>query len=296
MNNITLCLIYERKTYMRIIVDSAADFTREELNQYNISCVSMQVIFGQESINAAALSPDTFWQRLLSGEIAKTSQPSPDAFLFEFEAAQADGEEIIYIGVSSSISGTVQSATIAASMLESDRIHIVDTLSGAGGQKLLALHACRLRDEGNLSAHEIAQELKALRSRIHLYASLDTLENLARSGRISKAAASIGTLAQLKPLVKITPDTDGHVEVCGKAIGRHRAIDALIKLIDKQNIDERFPVIPIYSYNRDNCDALIKKLKAGGTTVNEELCSALGPTLATHIGPNAYGLAFVAAE
>ena len=281
---------------MRIIVDSAADFTREELEQYNISCVSMQVIFGQESISAAALSADHFWQRLLSGEIAKTSQPSPDAFLFEFESAQADGEEVIYIGVSSSISGTIQSATIAASMLEADRIHIVDTLSAAGGQKLLALHACRLRDEGHMSAREIAQALTALRSRIHLYASLDTLENLARSGRISKAAASIGTLAQLKPLVKVTPDTDGHVEVCGKAIGRHRAIDAIAKLIGRHSIDERFPILPIYAYAQDNCNALIKKLKADGIPASEALCTALGPTLATHIGPNAYGVAFVAAE
>ena len=142
---------------MRIVVDSAADFTREELNQYNISCVPMQVIFGQESISAAALSPDHFWQRLLSGEIAKTSQPSPEAFLQEFEAAQAAGEESIYIGISSSISGTLQSATIAASMMENAKIHIVDTLSGAGGQKLLVLYACRLRDEGSMSACEIAK-------------------------------------------------------------------------------------------------------------------------------------------
>ena len=181
-------------------------------------------------------------------------------------------------------------------MLENEAIHIVDTLTGAGGQKLLALHACRLRDEGRLSAHEIAQELKALRSRIHLCAGLDTLDNLARSGRISKAAASIGTLAQLKPLVKITPDTDGHVEVCGKAIGRHRAIDAVATLISKHEIDESFPVVPIFTYDAGNCAALVKKLKANGIAVSEELRSALGPTLATHIGPNAYGVAFVAAE
>ena len=281
---------------MHIITDSAADFTREELIKYHVACVHMQVIFGEESTSAADLSSEIFWQRLLAGEIAKTSQPAPDAFLTQFEDVSDADEEIIYIGVSSAISGTVQSATIAASMLENEKIHIVDTLSGASGQKLLVLHACRLRDEGQLSAKEIAEELNKLRSRIHLYASLDTLENLARSGRISKAAASIGTLAQLKPRVKITPDTDGHVEVCGKAIGRHRAIDALIKLIGKQSIDERFPIIPIYSYNQDNCDALIKKLKTGSMAVNEDLCSALGPTLATHIGPNAYGLAFVAAE
>lgn len=281
---------------MRIITDSAADFTREELDQYNIRCVPMQVMFGQESYSAAELPPDSFWQHLNAGEIAKTSQPSPDAFLQEFEAAEQAGEEVVYVGISSSISGTLQSATIASSMADRAKIHIVDTLTGAGGQKLLAMHACRLRDEGLLTAREIAEELKKLRNRIHLYASLDTLENLARSGRISKAAASIGSLAQLKPLAKITPETNGNIEVCGKAIGRHRAIDAVAKLIMKHKIDERFPVIPIYTYCADNCAALVKKLKAGGVTVSEHLYSALGPTLSTHIGANAYGIVFVEAE
>ena len=103
---------------MRIITDSAADLTSEELLQYQIHCVPMQVIFGEESRCAAELYADTFWNRLLSGEIAKTSQPSPDAFLTEFESAAQAGEEALYIGVSSALSGTYQSAMIAASMME----------------------------------------------------------------------------------------------------------------------------------------------------------------------------------
>lgn len=281
---------------MRIITDSAADFTREELKQHDVRCVPMQVMFGEESFAADKLPLDAFWQRLLAGEIAKTSQPSPDAFHTEFKAAHNDGEEVVYVGVSSSISGTMQSAHIAASMLEDAKIHLFDALTGAGGQKLLALHACRLRDEGRLTAKQIVAELEKIRSRVHLYASLDTLENLARSGRISKAAASIGTLAQLKPLARITPETSGNIEVCGKAIGRHRAIDAVARLVTKHRIDERFPVIPIYTYCADNCAALVKKLKACGVTVSENMYSALGPTLSTHIGPNAYGVVFVEAE
>lgn len=281
---------------MRIITDSAADFTREELERYQIRCVPMQVIFGEESLCADELPADVFWNRLLSGEIAKTSQPSPDAFLNEFEAAAQNDKEILYIGVSSAISGTYQSASIAASMLENAKVHLVDTLTGAAGQKILALHACRLRDEGHLSAEAIAEELNHLKTRIHLYAGLDTLENLARSGRISKAAANIGTLAQLKPLARITPEAEGRVEVCGKAIGRHRAIDAVVKLITKHSIDERFPIIPLYTYSTDNCDAMIKNLNAYGLSVDTQLASALGPTLGAHIGPNAYGAAFVIAE
>ena len=76
----------------------------------------------------------------------------------------------------------------------------------------------------------------------------------------------------------------------------NHAIAAIAKLIDKHIIDERFPVMPIYTYSADNCAALVKKLKANGIAVSDELLSALGPTLSTHIGPNAYGIAFVAAE
>lgn len=281
---------------MRIITDSAADFTREELEQNDVHCVPMQVIFGAESFSASALSAEEFWRRLLSGEIGKTSQPSPDAFLAEFEAAQRAGEEVVCIVVSSAISGTMQSAMIAASMLESARIHIVDSLSAAGGQKLLAMRACQLRDQGRLTAAQIASELTRLRSRVHVYAGLDTLENLARSGRISKAAANIGTLAQLKPLVRLTPETAGGVDVCGKAVGRHRAIDAVARMISQHRLDERYPVIPLYTHSIDNCAALIKKLQACGVAVSERMASALGSTLATHIGAGAYGAAFVEAE
>ncbi len=282
---------------MFIITDSAADFSDKELLAHQIERVPMQVMFGEESFTAGLDLPDErFWERLLSGEIGKTSQPSPDAFLSAFRKAAEAGEEILYIGVSSALSGTLQSATIAASMLEDAKIHIVDSLSVSGAQKLLVLHACRLRDEGRLSAQEIVHELEQLRSRIRVFASLDTLENLARSGRISKAAASIGTLAQLKPIVSITPETEGSVDVCGKAIGRHRAIDAIIKLMLKYKIDERFPIIPLYSYCPDNCAALIKKLHEHDLPVQEQILTTLGPTLSTHVGPNAYGAAFVCEE
>lgn len=280
---------------IRIITDSAADFTDEELRRHDVRCVPMQVIFGSQSFTAGRdIAREDLWARLMRGEIGKTSQPSPDAFLTEFEQAQEAGDEVVYIGVSSGISGTIQSASIARSMLENAKIHIVDTLSGTVGQKILALHACSLRDKGRLTGEKIAEEIRALSSRVRLFAVLDTLENLARSGRIPKAAASIGKLAQLKPIGQLTKE--GKIEICGKAIGRHRAIDALSKKVSALRIDERFPVLPLYSYLTDNCEAMIKKLRQSGVSIAENDMSELGPTLSLHIGPNAFGLAFVEAD
>lgn len=277
---------------MRIITDSAADFTNEDLLRYDIDCVRTQVIAGDNSYTPGVdLTDEEFWQRLLAGEVMKTSQPSPEAFLEAFERAKKQGEEAVYVGLSSALSGTLQSAKIAASMLAYDKLHIVDSLNGAAGQKLLVMHACKLREEGKLLAGEIATKLEEVRSRVKLFASLDTLDNLARSGRIPKALASLGALAKLKPLLEVSPD--GHIVLGGKAFGRHRAIDSLAKRIAAYQIDAEHPLLPLYSYDDENCCALIKKLTALGVQVNENLKSAIGTAIAPHIGPGAYGVAFV---
>ena len=108
---------------MRIITDSAADFTNEELQAYDIDCVRTQVMFGDKSYTPGVdLSEKEFWDKLMVGENAKTSQPSPEAFLQVFERIKELGEEAIYICVSSSLSGTMQGARLAASMLNYDKL------------------------------------------------------------------------------------------------------------------------------------------------------------------------------
>lgn len=280
---------------MQIITDSAADFTREELSRYGVSCVPTGVIFGEDDyISSDELTEEELWRRSLAGERIRTSQPSPDTFMNIFRAACSGGESAVYIGVSSALSGTLQSARLAASMLEDCRVYIVDSLCGAAAQKLLVLHACRLRDEGRLLAGELAERIEALRSRIRLYAGVNTLDNLARSGRIPKAVASIGSLARLKPLLEVT--REGRIGLCGKAFGRHRAIETLAKKIASICIDSEHPVIPFYSYQKENCLALLRKLKELGVSADEALISAIGPAIGAHIGPDAYGVTFIEAE
>ena len=277
---------------IRILTDSAADFTAEEIASYSLRLIPLQVIFGEETFLAGqTLDREVFWSRLIGGETPTTSQPSPESFIKAFEDARDAGDEVIYIALSSSLSGTMQGAMIAASMVEYDRIHIIDSLSATVGQKLLTLAACRMRDEGTLSATQIAEEIEQLRTRVRVYANVDTLEYLARGGRLSKAAASIGTLAQLKPQIMIS--SEGKVDVFGKAIGRHRAIESLVKKISSFTIDEAHPVIPVYSYDPANAEAFMSKLEKAGVTCAASLMTDLGATIGTHVGPNAYGAAFI---
>jgi len=276
---------------IRIVTDSCADFTREELAFYNVRAVALQTIFGEETFYAGeTLDRDVFWTRLIGGENPTTSQPSPDSFVKVFEEAKAAGDEVVYIAVSSGISGTMQSALLAKSMVEYDGIEIIDSNTAAGAQKILVIAACALRDQDR-DAADIVKAIVDLRDRVHVFAGVDTLEYLARGGRISKAAASIGTLAQLKPLVYMSEE--GKVEVFAKAIGRHRAIDTLVKKVESLGVDTDYPIIPIYSYNTENCEAFLKKLDKIGIPSNREMMSELGATIASHIGPNLYGLCFV---
>lgn len=277
---------------MRIITDSAADFSSAELSKYSITAVPLQVVFGVDAYaDGVTLTPDIFWTRLIGGENPKTSQPTPDAFLTEFEAAKEAGEGVVCVLLSSGLSGTVQSAVLAKSMCDYDDIHIVDSLQAATAEKLLVMHACKLRDEGRLSAAEIAEELRSFSKRIKLYASLDTLDYLARGGRIPQAAATLGSLVQLKVLITLTEE--GKVGMAGKGMGLHRSTASLLKLIQQHEIDDDYPVLPLYTYSAENCCNMIKKLNQAGIAAREEDAQAVGATIGTHVGPGAFGLVFV---
>jgi len=277
---------------MRIITDSAADFSAAELKQYNIASVALQVVFGEDCYeDGVTLTSDIFWSRIMSGENPKTSQPTPDAFLSAFEDARDAGESVVCILLSSGLSGTFQSAALARSICGYDDIHIVDSLQAAAAEKMLVLRACQLRDEGRMNAAEIAQELRSFAKHIKLYACLDTLDYLARGGRIPAAAAALGSLVQLKVL--ITLSDEGKVSMAGKGMGMHRATASLIKLITQHEIDEQYPPIPLYTYSAENCSAFIRKLNAQGIACRAEDAVSVGATIGTHTGPNVFGLVFV---
>ena len=276
---------------IRIITDSAADFSQSELQALSVRCVPMTVSFGEDSYtDGVDLPQEIFWQRMEAGQNPKTSQPSPDAFLREFEAAKDAGDSVVCILISSALSGTMQSALIAAGMVEDLDIALVDSLTATAGQRLLVQEACRLRDAGNESAQDIAAAVRQLVPRIRIAACLDTLSYLARGGRIPKAAADLGKLVNLKPLVALSPE--GRVAMAGKARGLPGAYVALFKKIEELGgINPSFAalagytlstreVAPIQTYLRDNLQQ------------EDPLVRQIGCVIGTHAGPGAFGLAF----
>ncbi len=277
---------------VRIITDSAADFEPFELEKLNISCIPITVMLDeaeyQENIN---LSKDQFFALLAStGASPRTSQPSPQLLADLLTDAKKAGDEAVYITLSSALSGTYQSACMTKEDMDCDGFHIIDGKNGTGGQRMLVEEAVRLRDAGK-SAQEIAEGVLALRDRIVLYACIDTLEYLYRGGRISHTVYKLGTMAQVKPIIRVAED--GGIEVPAKAMGMRKGMDFLCKRIEQQKPSVDFPLYVMYTADRNIGRTLAEKVRQMGYDVPEERIVQVGAGIGSHIGPNACGIVYV---
>jgi len=277
---------------VRLITDSAADFEPRELEQLQIQCIPITVMFGeeeyQENIN---LTKNRFYELMLSsGNPPKTAQPSPQILLDLFEDAVKAGEEAIYVTLSSALSGTYQSALMTKNLVDSDLVHVVDALNATGGQRMILEHAAKLRDEGK-SAAQIIAGIEEIRSRIVLYACIDTLEYLYKGGRISHTTYKLGTLANIKPIINV--DRSGRVAIPAKAMGMRKGMDYLCKRVEEITPDPEFPLYVMYTNNRSVAQTLAARLGAIGCTIPDHRIIQVGAGIGSHIGPNACGLVYV---
>ena len=278
---------------VRIITDSAADFELRELEERNISCIPITVMLDeaeyQETVN---LSKDQFFELLAStGASPKTAQPSPQILTDLFEQAKQAGEEALYITLSSALSGTYQTAAMIREDMDSDLCFVLDSRNATGGQRLLVEHALRLRDQGKTAA-EIMAEVAPLRDRIVLYACIDTLEYLYRGGRISQTVYKLGTMAQVKPIIRVTEE--GGIEVPAKAIGMRKGMDWLCKRIEQQKPSKDHNFYVMYTADRTIGQTLAQKIRDMGYDIPEERIIQVGAGIGSHIGPNACGFVYIA--
>ena len=275
----------------RIITDSSADLTAQEAEALHVHIVSMSIQFGDRSyLDGVDLSKPEFYQLLAAGKDSPTTaQPTPADFLTPLEEAKEAGDEAVVIPLSSQLSGTYQSAVIAKDMCEYSPIQVVDSRSASAGIHLLVEEACRLRDSG-ASAQEIAQALEALKGRVRIFALIDTLEYLRRGGRLSNLQASLGTVTKLKPVISVRA---GAVMVVGKAFGVSAAMKQLLRFLAEHPVDNSFPAYALYSDDESRVDDFIPRLRELDLLPKELRRCSIGPTIGTHIGPGAVGMAYI---
>lgn len=277
------------KRNIRIITDSASDMTA---TRPELTVLPMTITFGNNAyLDGVTLSHADFYARLVEGdELPTTSQIAPYDFERVFRAARDAGEEAIVVTLSSKLSGTCQSATLAASAC-GDGIHIVDSETVCVGERILVEYALRLLDEG-LPAAGIAAQLERKKRDIRLIALLDTLEYLMRGGRISRAVGFVGGMLSIKPVIAIQ---EGEIAVLGRARGSRNSNNLLSEQIRQcGGVDFRLPYALGYT---GLSDALLQKYIRDSACLwaahAEALpCYTVGGTIGTHAGPGAVAVAF----
>lgn len=272
---------------IRIVTDTAADCMDQEVKDLDIEVIELPVIF--EDNTEPCRKTDLFWNSLISGKVAHTSQPSPEVFNTIFADAEAKGEALIYISISSKLSGTYSNALAIKERLGYENVYVVDSRNATTAEKMLVLAACKLRDEGK-DALEIVDRLNELKHRVKTYACIDTLKYLARGGRISKATAAIGTLMNIKPLITIT---DGEIENFAKTVGTTFAMNKILDTLKESEIDWDYAPIPIYSFDSKHALSLIRRANEMDLPLDKKYLTPIGPTIATHIGPGGFGIVYI---
>lgn len=278
---------------VQLIVDSASDIQPREAKELGLIHMPLFVSFGDQMYrDAVDLDHRAFYEKLIESDaLPVTSQINPGAFGEVLENLPAEDDAVI-ICMSSVLSGTYQSACIAASAYPG-RVWVVDSLSVCVGQRLLALRAVKMRDEG-ASAQEIAETLTRERDEVRVMAVLDTLEYLKKGGRISATVAYAGSLLSIKPVVAVE---QGAVALVGKARGSKNGNNLLRELVKKSGgIDFDRPYALAYS---GLSDEMLKKyvIDSGelwqGQTEHLPI-STVGCAIGTHVGPGAVAVAFFA--
>lgn len=275
---------------VKFVIDSASDVLPKEAEALGISHLPLKVIFGQqEYADGTELSHEAFFEMLeQSQQLPTTCQVPPADFEHAYATLVAQGHEVVVITISSQLSGTYQSAMIAAEEFEG-KVFVVDSLSAAIGERILLMRGLELASRG-MDAKEIAQTLMEERNRIRLVAVLDTLEYLKKGGRIGAAAAFAGGLLAIKPAIKIC---DGKVVMAGTARGHKKANALLKELIEGYGgVNFEMPVALTCAGNDRLLQGFIKDCSSLWNGREELPIFSLGCTIGTHVGPGAYGIAF----
>ena len=276
---------------VRLIIDSTTNIPEKIRSRFTI--IPLKVRFGDEEfIEGITIDDKRFYEKLIESDVLPTtSQPSPEDFAKAYKEALEAGEEVLVITLSSKLSGTYQSAVIAAMGFPDDKIHIVDSKSVAIGTGILVQMALSMADNG-MSASQIAEVITNERENIRLIALLDTLEYLKKGGRISKTVAFAGGILSIKPVICVV---DGEVKLLGKARGSKHGNNLLVQEIKAAGgVDFRKPVLLGYT---GLTDALLQKYISDSVSLWENNTDALdfaivGSVVGTHVGPGAVAAAF----
>jgi len=280
----------------QIISDGGCDFRTEEAQRHKVDVVPFYISFDHENYlkEGVDITKEAYFKRLVAekGLFPKTSQPSPQDYIDVFTPHLEAGEDLLVLTISSKLSGSYSSATLAAGMLKEEypdrTILLLDSLNASVGQGLILREIIKMRDAG-LSLQETAALAEQVRNTTRLYCTLDTLEYLKRGGRVGPTTALVGGILGLSPILQVV---DGEVSQLDNVRGRKRALKLIEEAMVEALKDETERISLSIGHILSEADAVAFKASteaALGVEIENPL-TEVGVTIGSHAGPG--GLVF----
>ena len=281
----------------KILTDSTADLPESWTQEHDVQVLGLTIqLDGQtyETVGPDKLTSEQLLAKMESGSKPTTSQINVGQFEDVFRQYAQEGTAVLYVAFASALSGTYQSAVMAREMVLEDYpeaiITILDTKAASMGEGLLVMKAVEARAAGQ-SLEQTADLLQSLVPRVKTYFLVDDLNHLMRGGRISKAAALMGSLVNIKPIIAVT--ADGSLDSVAKVRGKKKAQAEVVRMT-LEAISEPLVVIA-YAGEKEVAENVKEQLLASGQ-VTEVLILPLGPVISTHTGPGTLGLFSISSE
>lgn len=281
----------------KILTDSTADLPESWTQEHDVQVLGLTIqLDGQtyETVGPDKLTSEQLLAKMESGSKPTTSQINVGQFEDVFRQYAQEGTAVLYVAFASALSGTYQSAVMAREMVLEDYpeaiITILDTKAASMGEGLLVMKAVEARAAGQ-SLEQTAALLQSLVPRVKTYFLVDDLNHLMRGGRISKAAALMGSLVNIKPIIAVT--ADGSLDSVAKVRGKKKA-QAEVVGMTLETISEPLVVIA-YAGEKEVAENVKEQILASGE-VTEVLILPLGPVISTHTGPGTLGLFSIGSE
>ena len=283
-----------------LFTESTADLSVELVQELGVEVLPMRFSLNGKEYNNypdnRELDPHDFYDALRAGGMSTTSQINQAAFEEAFGPVLEAGKDILYLSFSSGLSGTFQSARLAAEELAEKypqrTVRVIDTLQASMGEGLAVYYAATLKNEGK-SLEEVASWFEANKMRVCAWFTVDDLMFLKRGGRLGGGAAVVGTLLGIKPILHV--DDDGHLIAMEKVRRRRASLDGLVKHLAASDVPVSEQVVFVsHGDCPEDCEYVVKRCKALGA--KKVYVSTIGPVIGAHSGPGTVALFFLAAK
>ena len=280
---------------MKIVTDCAADMSAEELERLGVLQAPLFIQFPEGEVNAVDITPDDFYNRLeaMRPAIPTTAQPSSGIFAELYRKVAEMEKNILSIHISSGLSGTINSARDGGEQVKNEaNVSYWDTLTLSGGERFQVM-AAALATKANWAMHSIQERLDKIREKTELIYTLDTLEYLARGGRIGRVKAMAGALLNLKPVIRV--DSDGKYTTVSSTRTIGKSINTIVEHLHAKYLQTPLWVTVLHGRFAEKAETLTTELKSKLNIVQLET-RRISPVLGVHTGPGIVGVAAVPME